>query len=203
MSDRKPNIVFFFWDNFGWGELGCYGGGVSTSGGTGRRWTGRCDHGRRGASPSQPNGPAHPGGGRHMRRCRRGRPPVGFRVHSTAGAGERSGSQEPRNDAKCPRRRRRATTARRLRRLTSMGPHYRVGRGGGSGRTGTALLQCATCGSAGQAARGRLLFVQSGRVPGASRDLAFRRARTSPDDQRPASGGPLGVEAVPIPRTTE
>ena len=27
MSDDKPNIVFFFWDNFGWGELGCYGGG--------------------------------------------------------------------------------------------------------------------------------------------------------------------------------
>ena len=22
MADRKPNIVFFFWDNFGWGELG-------------------------------------------------------------------------------------------------------------------------------------------------------------------------------------
>ena len=28
MSDEQPNIVFFFWDNFGWGELGCYGGGV-------------------------------------------------------------------------------------------------------------------------------------------------------------------------------
>ena len=29
MSDtKKPNIVFFYWDNFGWGELGCYGGGV-------------------------------------------------------------------------------------------------------------------------------------------------------------------------------
>ena len=28
MADKKPNIVFFFWDNFGWGELGCYGGGV-------------------------------------------------------------------------------------------------------------------------------------------------------------------------------
>jgi len=24
----KPNIVFFLWDNLGWGELGCYGGGV-------------------------------------------------------------------------------------------------------------------------------------------------------------------------------
>ena len=28
MSDKKPNIVFLWWDNFGWGELGCYGGGV-------------------------------------------------------------------------------------------------------------------------------------------------------------------------------
>src|SRR5208283_1972292 len=28
MSDKKPNIVFFFWDNLGWGEVGCYGGGV-------------------------------------------------------------------------------------------------------------------------------------------------------------------------------
>jgi arylsulfatase len=28
MSDKQPNIVVFFWDNFGWGELGCYGGGV-------------------------------------------------------------------------------------------------------------------------------------------------------------------------------
>jgi arylsulfatase A-like enzyme len=27
-KSTKPNIVFFFWDNFGWGELGCYGGGV-------------------------------------------------------------------------------------------------------------------------------------------------------------------------------
>ena len=25
---KQPNIVVFFWDNFGWGELGCYGGGV-------------------------------------------------------------------------------------------------------------------------------------------------------------------------------
>jgi arylsulfatase A-like enzyme len=24
----QPNIVFFFWDNLGWGEVGCYGGGV-------------------------------------------------------------------------------------------------------------------------------------------------------------------------------
>jgi arylsulfatase A-like enzyme len=28
MSAIQPNIVFFYWDNFGWGELGCYGGGV-------------------------------------------------------------------------------------------------------------------------------------------------------------------------------
>ena len=28
MSAKQPNIVFFYWDNFGWGELGCYGGGV-------------------------------------------------------------------------------------------------------------------------------------------------------------------------------
>ena len=28
MADSQPNIVFFWWDNFGWGELGCYGGGV-------------------------------------------------------------------------------------------------------------------------------------------------------------------------------
>ena len=25
---KQPNIIYFFWDNFGWGELGCYGGGV-------------------------------------------------------------------------------------------------------------------------------------------------------------------------------
>jgi len=28
MSAERPNIVVFFWDNFGWGEFGCYGGGV-------------------------------------------------------------------------------------------------------------------------------------------------------------------------------
>jgi arylsulfatase len=28
MADKQPNIVLFWWDNFGWGELGCYGGGV-------------------------------------------------------------------------------------------------------------------------------------------------------------------------------
>lgn len=27
MSEKQPNIIFFFFDNFGWGELGCYGGG--------------------------------------------------------------------------------------------------------------------------------------------------------------------------------
>ena len=28
MATENPNIIFFLWDNFGWGELGCYGGGV-------------------------------------------------------------------------------------------------------------------------------------------------------------------------------
>jgi arylsulfatase A-like enzyme len=28
VSEKQPNIVVFYWDNFGWGELGCYGGGV-------------------------------------------------------------------------------------------------------------------------------------------------------------------------------
>jgi arylsulfatase len=28
VPDKQPNIVFFFWDNLGWGELGCYVGGV-------------------------------------------------------------------------------------------------------------------------------------------------------------------------------
>ena len=28
MADKQPNIVVFWWDNFGWGEIGCYGGGV-------------------------------------------------------------------------------------------------------------------------------------------------------------------------------
>jgi arylsulfatase A-like enzyme len=28
MSATQPNIVVFFWDNLGWGEVGCYGGGV-------------------------------------------------------------------------------------------------------------------------------------------------------------------------------
>jgi arylsulfatase A-like enzyme len=28
VSAQQPNIVFFFWDNLGWGEVGCYGGGV-------------------------------------------------------------------------------------------------------------------------------------------------------------------------------
>jgi arylsulfatase A-like enzyme len=25
---KQPNIVFILWDNVGWGEVGCYGGGV-------------------------------------------------------------------------------------------------------------------------------------------------------------------------------
>ncbi len=28
MTSKQPNIVFFFWDNLAWGEVGCYGGGV-------------------------------------------------------------------------------------------------------------------------------------------------------------------------------
>jgi arylsulfatase len=28
MAGKQPNIVVFFWDNLGWGEVGCYGGGV-------------------------------------------------------------------------------------------------------------------------------------------------------------------------------
>jgi arylsulfatase len=28
MAKSKPNIVVFYWDNLGWGEIGCYGGGV-------------------------------------------------------------------------------------------------------------------------------------------------------------------------------
>ncbi len=28
MTGNQPNIVFFFWDNLAWGEVGCYGGGV-------------------------------------------------------------------------------------------------------------------------------------------------------------------------------
>jgi arylsulfatase len=28
MSATQPNIVVFFWDNLGWGEVGCYGGGM-------------------------------------------------------------------------------------------------------------------------------------------------------------------------------
>ena len=28
MTSTKPNIVFFFWDNLGWGEVGCYDGGI-------------------------------------------------------------------------------------------------------------------------------------------------------------------------------
>ena len=36
---------------------------------------------------------------------------------------------------------------------------------------------------------------RSWRVPGPAETLAFRRASTSPNDERPASGGPLEVEA--------
>ena len=43
--------------------------------------------------------------------------------------------------------------------------------------------------------RGRLDLVESWRVPAPAETLAFRRASTSPNDERPASGGPLEVEA--------
>jgi arylsulfatase len=32
----KPNIVLIFMDNFGYGELGCYGGGITRGGATPR-----------------------------------------------------------------------------------------------------------------------------------------------------------------------
>jgi arylsulfatase A-like enzyme len=28
VTAKQPNIVVFFWDNLGWGEVGCYGGGI-------------------------------------------------------------------------------------------------------------------------------------------------------------------------------
>jgi arylsulfatase len=28
MSEERPNIVVFLWDNLAWGEVGCYGGGI-------------------------------------------------------------------------------------------------------------------------------------------------------------------------------
>ena len=27
-AQEKPNVVLILMDNFGWGELGCYGGGI-------------------------------------------------------------------------------------------------------------------------------------------------------------------------------
>ena len=35
-SQEKPNIVFIFMDNFGYGELGVYGGGITRGGATPR-----------------------------------------------------------------------------------------------------------------------------------------------------------------------
>jgi arylsulfatase len=37
VDDKKPNIVFILADNLGYGELGCYGGGIlGTPGSPGR-----------------------------------------------------------------------------------------------------------------------------------------------------------------------
>ena len=33
-AQQKPNIVFIFMDNFGYGELGVYGGGITRGGAT-------------------------------------------------------------------------------------------------------------------------------------------------------------------------
>ena len=35
-AQEKPNIVFIFMDNFGYGELGVYGGGITRGGATPR-----------------------------------------------------------------------------------------------------------------------------------------------------------------------
>ena len=35
-AQDKPNIVLIFMDNFGYGELGCYGGGITRGGPTPR-----------------------------------------------------------------------------------------------------------------------------------------------------------------------
>ena len=32
MAKKNPNIVLILADNLGWGELGCYGGGMSCGG---------------------------------------------------------------------------------------------------------------------------------------------------------------------------
>ena len=34
MAHKKPNIVYFLVDNLGFGELGCYGGGILRGGDT-------------------------------------------------------------------------------------------------------------------------------------------------------------------------
>ena len=36
LAQEKPNIVFIFMDNFGYGELGIYGGGITRGGATPR-----------------------------------------------------------------------------------------------------------------------------------------------------------------------
>ena len=57
-SDKKPNIVFLFVDNLGFGELGCYGGGI-VRGGPDPQYRSAC--GRRCATHQHEHGSAvHP-----------------------------------------------------------------------------------------------------------------------------------------------
>ncbi len=44
-QDGRPNVVLVFMDNFGWGELGVYGGGVLRGAPTPRRPSWRPRHG--------------------------------------------------------------------------------------------------------------------------------------------------------------
>ena len=86
MSAKQPNIVFFYWDNFGWGELGCYGGGVLRGAPTPRidaladRGPQAAELQRRGAVHAEPVGavdraprdPLRHADGADHRRCRTG-----------------------------------------------------------------------------------------------------------------------------------
>jgi arylsulfatase A-like enzyme len=39
VSAEQPNIVGFFWDNLGWGEVGCYGGDAGPDAPAGQEMT--------------------------------------------------------------------------------------------------------------------------------------------------------------------